>query len=75
MQTQYLRRAAAGAYLKSKYGFSSGRALAKLATVGGGPVFRKIGKIVVYTPEDLDRWAESKIGPARTSTSDRGEAA
>ena len=38
---QFLRRRAAGEYLKQKYGFGSEKTLAKLACLGGGPEFRK----------------------------------
>jgi hypothetical protein len=72
---QYLRRKAAGEYLKSKYGFGSEKTLAKLATVGGGPEFRKAMNAALYEPEKLDEWALSKIGAPQTSTSDGGEAA
>lgn len=30
--------------------------LEKLRLTGGGPLFIKIGRTVVYDPEDLDRW-------------------
>jgi hypothetical protein len=69
-QDRYLRRSEAADYLKSKFGHGSKRTLAKLATIGGGPVFRKVGKLVVYTTNDLDIWALSLIGPAQNSTSD-----
>ncbi len=68
----FLRRRDAGDYLKSKFGFGSGKTLAKLAVVGGGPPFRKAGAIVLYEPAALDAWALAKIGAPRTSTSDVG---
>jgi hypothetical protein len=71
---QYLRRRAAGEYLKAKYGFGSEKTLAKLACLGGGPEFRKAGPTALYEPAALDVWALSKIGPAQKSTSDRGSA-
>lgn len=67
---QFLRRKAAGEYLKSKYGFGSEKTLAKLACLGGGPIFRKASNAALYAPEDLDAWALSKIGAPRKSTSD-----
>ena len=71
MQTaQYLRRRAAGEYLKSKYGFCSEKTLAKLACIGGGPIFRKAANAAIYAPEDLDVWAIAKISKPRHSTSD-----
>ena len=41
--------------------------LNKLRLTGGGPVFLKLGKVVVYDPADLDTWLASK---KRRSTSD-----
>ncbi|WP_036285631.1 hypothetical protein [Methylocystis sp. ATCC 49242] len=72
---QFLRRKQAGEYLKSKYGFGSEKTLAKLATVGGGPLFRRAGKAVLYEVESLDIWALRKISAPMSSTSDRPEAA
>jgi predicted DNA-binding transcriptional regulator AlpA len=44
--------------------------LEKLRLTGNGPVFQKAGpKIVVYYPEELDRWLSDH---RRTSTSDPG---
>jgi hypothetical protein len=67
---QFLRRRAAGRYLKEKYGFGSEKTLAKLACLGGGPEFRKAGDAVLYEPAKLDEWAQSKIGAPQLSTSD-----
>jgi hypothetical protein len=67
---QYFRRKQAGEYLTSKYGHGSARSLAKLATVGGGPTFRKLGRIVVYDPADLDAWVQSRLSAPLRSTSD-----
>ena len=67
---QFLRRRQAGEYLKEKFGFGSEKTLAKLASVGGGPVFRKAGVAALYEAEALDAWALGKIGPKQASTSD-----
>jgi hypothetical protein len=68
---RFLRRADAAAYVTDRYGFPCSRQwLAKLAVVGGGPVFRKAGRYPIYQPADLDRWAQARIGPAQRSTSD-----
>jgi hypothetical protein len=74
MHPQFLRRKQAGEYLQQTYGFGSERTLAKLACIGGGPVFHKAlnGRAVLYRKEDLDGWAASKIGGPLYSTSDRG---
>lgn len=43
--------------------------LNKLRVFGGGPVFLKLGRRVVYDLADLDQWLETK---RRRSTSDDG---
>lgn len=65
-----MRRSKAGEYLQEKYGFGTAGTLAKLAVVGGGPRFCKIGKFPVYTAEDLDAWVQSKISKPVSSTSE-----
>jgi hypothetical protein len=71
--TRYLRRADAASYLQGSFGFPcSPQWLAKLAVVGGGPVFHKAGRTPLYAPSDLDAWAQARIGRPRRSTSDVG---
>jgi hypothetical protein len=41
--------------------------LNKLRVTGGGPIFRKIGRAVVYDPADLEIWLANR---RRASTSD-----
>jgi hypothetical protein len=73
MQTpQYKRRKAASEFLRENYGFGGGSTLANLAYRGGGPTFRKAGRAVLYTIDDLDAWAQAQIGSLRRSTSDMG---
>jgi hypothetical protein len=67
---KFLRRGAAAEYLQQRYGFCTPKSLSKLACVGGGPVFRKIGTLVVYHPADLDAWAQSKMTAPLRSTSE-----
>lgn len=68
---QFLRRADAAAYITEHYGFPCSRQwLAKLAVIGGGPVFRKAGRYPIYEPSELARWAEARIGPPQRSTSE-----
>jgi len=50
----------------------SASTLNKGRVYGDGPSFLKLGRRVVYHPEDLDAWL---IARRRTSTSDHGEAA
>lgn len=66
----FLRRKEAAAYLQDTYRFCSRKTLDKIASVGGGPAFRKVGRIVVYEKSELDRWAIEKMGEPRLSTSD-----
>jgi hypothetical protein len=44
--------------------------LAKLAVVGGGPLFHRAGRIPLYAVEELDRYARERLGKAMRSTSD-----
>lgn len=65
------RRKDAAAYIRESFGFPCSPAwLAKLAVVGGGPCFRKAGRYPLYSQEDLDEWAESRLGPRVASTSE-----
>jgi len=70
-ERRFLRRSAAGAYLKEKYGFCSSGVLAKLAVIGGGPEYSYIGTVPVYEPEKLDEWALGKLSHPVRSTSER----
>lgn len=38
----------------------SASTLTKLRLTGGGPIYLKLGKTVVYDPSDLKNWLESK---------------
>ncbi len=68
--TRYLRRADAAHYVRTTWGMPcSPKWLAKLAVVGGGPIFRKAGRFPLYAASDLDSWAETRIGAPRRSTS------
>ncbi len=63
----YLTCDEAGAHLKL-----SPRTLEKMRTIGGGPRFRKLGRRVMYSLQDLDTWADSRVCD---STSDHEDAA
>ena len=66
----YFRRVSAAHYVRETWGMPcSSKWLAKLAVVGGGPIYRKAGRFPLYTQDDLDRWAESRLGAPRRSTS------
>lgn len=66
----YLRRDKAAQYLQERYGAYTTDTLAKLACVGGGPRYQKLGPYPVYTPQDLDAWAESRMSRPVHSTSE-----
>ncbi|TPL00492.1 hypothetical protein FJ938_22335 [Mesorhizobium sp. B2-4-14] len=68
-QQRRFRRDAAAAYIMATYGFPCSKAwLAKLASVGGGPVFRKAGRVPIYSQSDLDAWAQARLSePFRAS--------
>ncbi|NUJ80298.1 hypothetical protein HUN39_09685 [Methylocystis sp. FS] len=69
MDVRYLRRRAAAKYLQTRYGFGAYQTLCKGAVTGFGPVYQRAGRVVVYKMEDLDRWAQSKLGEPQTSSS------
>lgn len=65
------RRADASQYMREHWGVSfAPTTLAKLATIGGGPVFEKFGRWPVYKQSDLDAWIESRRSGPKLSTSD-----
>lgn len=66
---RYRRRKEAARYVRETWGLPCSPAwLAKLAVVGGGPIFRKAGRFPIYADADLDYWAEKRIGARRSST-------
>lgn len=72
---KYLRRNEAALYIVDTWGFPCSRQwLAKLATVGGGPVFYKAGRYPVYATSDLDAWAKARLSePMRATGIPAGE--
>ena len=71
--TEFLRRDRAAEYLQEQYGAYTTETLAKLACVGGGPKFRRMGRFPYYTQADLDDWARSRMSPPVSSTSELGQ--
>jgi hypothetical protein len=66
-----VRRAEAASYLRDRHGVPCGaKTLAKLACVGGGPLFQKFGRLPLYKLCDLDDWAEQKLSRPVRSTSE-----
>ena len=67
----YLRRDDAAAYIRQKHKINcTAGYLAKLASAGGGPIFHRLhSRWALYTEEDLDNWALSRIsGPLRKAS-------
>jgi predicted DNA-binding transcriptional regulator AlpA len=56
MESQLLKPKAAAEFLS--LGQST---LAKLRATGGGPPFRKLGRSVRYSREDLQSWADARL--------------
>jgi hypothetical protein len=46
------------------------RTLAKLRCIGGGPIFRRFGRRIVYERHALDTWAECRLSRELKNTSD-----
>jgi hypothetical protein len=71
MPRRLLRRSDAARHVTDTWGIPlSPKTLAKLAVVGGGPKFRRAGRIPLYDPSNLDDWALSKLSPLVASTSE-----
>jgi hypothetical protein len=70
---RFLRRKEAASYVRETWSYPcSPGTLAKLAVVGGGPIFRRAGRIPLYAVGDLDSWMEAKLGKPLRSTSEAG---
>lgn len=68
---RFLRRKAASDYLRETHGLDRAPStLAKLAVTGGGPIFRRAGRVPLYSTDDLDAWVKSKLSPPMRSTSE-----
>ncbi|MEQ8441478.1 MAG: DNA-binding protein [Alphaproteobacteria bacterium] len=67
---QYLRRKEAAEFLADS-GYPVAEAtLAKFASVGGGPRFRRFGRFPIYEKTDLLTWAEERAGKKVNSTAE-----
>ncbi len=67
-----MRRQQASEYLREVHGVTlCPNTLAKLAVVGGGRGFRLDGRFPIYDQPILDAYAIARLGPIRSSTSDR----
>lgn len=65
----YLDRGQAADYVTQQGLPLAKRTLQKLASVGGGPIYRRFGKRAVYLASDLDTWVANKLTAPRCSTS------
>ena len=70
MFKEYLNRIEAATYVRSQGLPCAPATLAKLATMGGGPTFRKFSRNVVYSPKDLDDWISSRLSEPKRNTAD-----
>ena len=66
----FLNRKSASHFLKEQGINIEASTLAKLASVGGGPVMRKFGRRVLYEPQALLTWISEKLTAPQRSTSD-----
>jgi hypothetical protein len=67
---KFHRRRSASAYLSQNYFPIAPSTLAKLAVVGGGPPFHKVGHVVLYEQTRLDEYAAERIGPELQTTAE-----
>ena len=72
MDQRMMRRREAAKYLEVRGIPISATTLAKKATIGGGPKFRKFDRVTLYTSADLDAWIGDRLSPLKRSTSDIG---
>jgi hypothetical protein len=71
LHSRKYRRDDASKYLKDQHGIDRKPAtLAKYASVGGGPKYVLDGRFPLYPEPELDAWAEARISPLKSSTSD-----
>ena len=63
----FLTRSEAAEFL-TENGYPVGKGtLQKIASTGGGPVYRIFGNRALYAPADLLMWAEKRCGEAKAS--------
>ena len=69
-EKSYLTRSKGAAYITDHYFPCRPATLAKASTEGTGPLYQKAGRIPLYTTENLDLWALSKLSPEVKSSSE-----
>ena len=72
MPEEFLTPGDAARYLKRLFGIGAERWLSKLRSIGGGPIYRRFGKRILYNEQDLYNWATARVGEAQRSTSKGG---
>lgn len=70
IQERKLSRKEAARYLSDLGYPTSPNTLMKIASTGGGPIYRLFGNRALYEPVDLVSWAEGKLSSPRRSTSE-----
>jgi hypothetical protein len=70
-----LSRREASEFLSARGYKTAPATLAKLACIGGGPMFESFGRRVLYRESDLLAWARERTSGPRRSTSDPGKLA
>ena len=69
MDIRYKTRAEAAAYLTEEKGLKTSKnTLQKWVTTGGGPLYRRFGKLAVYLEQDLNDWVEHKLTAPRCTS-------
>lgn len=64
-----LRRSEASRYLSETHGVTRAPStLAKLACIGGGPLFVKFNHVPLYDPADLDAWVSGRTSAPVANT-------
>jgi hypothetical protein len=71
LTNKYLTRPEAAEHLTARGLRITKGTLQKMATVGNGPPYRKFGYRAVYLPDELENWAQKKLGKVRGSTSEK----
>ena len=72
---QRLDRRQAAAFLTERGYRTAPATLAKLACIGGGPIFESFGRRPLYRETDLLAWAQARTTAPRLSTTDPGTGA
>jgi hypothetical protein len=72
LQEKKLGRKEAAQFLSERGYKTAPATLAKLACIGGGPVFQSFGRKPLYREADLLAWAQARTTGPRRSTSDPG---